>query len=462
MHLHFIKFCRALVMLAISSTVFAAELVVGDGGSYTNIQAAVDAASEGDVVLVKPNSDPKGWRENIIINTNNITLRGDADAAKANLYDQVCPVVYLDGCETLAASESCGASVVTVNGSGVSIEKIFLRHGYIIFNDSANNSVLTGSCVAGYKAEIIRTSSPGPTGITISNNVFQGGNSKSIDIYGDNHVVKNNQLFAVDNGIMVSGDGGIIANNSIYQSNDCSIDYAGDNGVIENNLILSGDDGIDYDGDNPTIRGNVVEGMADNNMDVNCSSCTGGLISDNRIVGSVDDSEGICVSSGVAMTIENNFVIFASEHGIEFSGQDSTIRNNTIMRSGSEGTSESCLYISGSGNNTISGNTIKYCSYIGIKQSGGDNNTYVNNTIIGSGRTGIKVGNGSDTTIDSNTIKNCQGEGIANHATDTVITENTVTGNRIDICNDNSIATFTGNSNATGGTSTTCVVEQMD
>lgn len=106
------------------------------------------------------------------------------------------------------------------------------------------------------------------------------------------------------------------------------------------------------------------------------------------------------------------------------------------------------------------GNTLFYSTFNSIRQEGGDNNTFRGNTITGSGRAGIRVDSGDSTVVSDNKIIDGQGEGIAvTGGTNTQIIDNTVTGNRTDICDDSgSIATFTGNTFDTGGTTTPCIV----
>ncbi|ETR71290.1 MAG: surface layer protein B [Candidatus Magnetoglobus multicellularis str. Araruama] len=448
------------MMCAISQPVFATELVVGDDETYTSIQAAVDAASEGDVVLIKARTDSKGWRENVVINTNNLTIRGDTVAAKANLYDQICPDVILDGCETPSAPTSCDRTIMTINATGISVERLLFRHGEIIFSDTASNVVLKNSCIIGDNSDVINSEGSVPSAITISSNVFQGGDSESIVLNGDNHVIKDNQFFAIDDGIKITGDDAQIVNNRIYQSNDQGIYIIGDNGLIENNIVIGGEEGIEYKGDNPTIKGNFVRGMYDDAIYVNCSNCSGGLISHNRLVGSSEGDSGISIDNANNMMVVSNHVSLISEEGILFDGGNSIISNNTILRSGIESSGVGGLTVRGYGNSTIENNLVKYSTFIGIEQNEGDGNTYNNNIIFGSGNAGVIIYSGSNTVVNGNTIKNGLGEGIANiGGTNTVITNNTVTGNRTDICNNASITTFTGNSNATGGTATNCIVD---
>lgn len=477
MNIHYlIKFCSILAVLTLFCTqAGAATLVVDDtgGGDYATIQEAVDNANAGDKILIRPHSDPRGWHESVVVNTSDITLVGGqkkgrktAKAAFANHAKQRCSNVYLDGCD----DTDCEKNVLTVNASGVSLERVFIRHGYVEFTASADNGSVLKSCVLGDVNDPIRTSDPGPNGITIRGNVFQGGRSESVDLYGDNHVIKSNWLLPCDDGLRISGDNGQITQNTLRHCNDDMIEYNGDNGTITKNQFLGGDgSAIDYNGDNPTITDNFITGIADDGINVDClesnPACTGGTISKNEIEASTDDDEGIQIANANNFLIENNNIFYSTEHGISFNGQNSAILGNTIVRAGTESTGESAIRIGSEGtysggNNLIENNTLFYSTFNSIRQEGGDNNTFRGNTITGSGRAGIRVDSGDSTVVSDNKIIDGQGEGIAvTGGTNTQIIDNTVTGNRTDICDDSgSIATFTGNTFDTGGTTTPCIV----
>ncbi len=446
----------------------AATLTVdptGAGGAYTSIQAAVDAAASGDTILIKPNPSPTGYNENVVVNTTNLTLRGDTVAPKANLTSQTCPTVVLDGCETPADPTGCYAQIININAAGVTVERLVLRHGSVRFNAGSDNATVREVCVIDGASQALGTFGSPVNSITVDRSVFQGGQSDIVYLQGNGHIVTNNWLVPTDDGIDIQGDNGRIANNTLRTCNDDCLRYSGNNGRIEGNLVIGGDGrGIEYFGDTLTITGNVIENLADDGIGVFCSNCTGGTISNNRITGGgANDNEGIWVSGAINFLIENNQISLASQAGIELGGSNSTIRNNTITRAGTEATSEACIELNesnGLSGNLIEGNWLRLCTFDGIRQVTGAN-TYRNNVIENSGRNGIKIENGDGTVVDANTLTGSGGQGIANltGATNTEITNNTVSGNRTDICNEGTVATFTGNTFATGGTATACVVK---
>ncbi len=457
-----ISICLLFSVLAgVSLRTDAATLCVdpGDGSCFATIQAAIDAAASGDVILIRPNPDSRGYRENLAIATPGLTLRGDTVAPSANVADQQCPAVVLDGCET-PAFPGCGTTLAEVTAADTRFERLLIRHGQIRFGVGANDSIVSELCIVGTDGDPIEAFG-GVYGLVIERSIFQGADSRSIDVSGDDIIVRNNQLFAVDGGIDVSGDNMLIEFNTLYTCNDECIDTSGDNARIENNVLIAGDDGINHIGDNPSIIGNVVDGSPDANIRVRCSlPCTGGTVSGNRAIGNSDDDELIEILDADNFIVEDNFLTLASEDAIAFTGQNSIIRNNTISRSGTESDTEACITVNGNGNNLIENNQLRFCRTRAIDQVQGDNNTYRGNLIQAAGQAGILVTGGANTTVENNTITAGHGEGVANgaSATGTVITDNTVTGNRTDICNDGGIGTISGNTFDTGGAGTACIV----
>ena len=452
-----------------------------DAECHATIQSAVDAASPGDVILIAPHPDGIGYRENIVIDKADLTLRGDTIAPTANILEQSCPQVVLDGCEAPEITGApCGSIVIDVTAANASIERILLRHGQIRFGVGAEGSALREACIVGNASRAITSAFDvdewgnveynNPVhNLTVEDSIFQGGRSFSVRFLGDNAEIRNNQFYAIDNGVRIDGNGTQITGNTMRVCNDDCVRVVGDNTVADGNRLIGGDDGLYIHGNNPTVINNIVEHMADRNIDVSCSDpCTGGLVKGNRAISNVDDDRlirigGQGLTGAVSFIIEDNFLALSSEHGLQFDGQNSIIRRNTIHRAGTESIGEACLYVSGPGANLIEDNVLNLCSFNGILQDAGINNTYRNNIITGSGRGGILIRIGSENTVlDGNQVSGSNGEGIANHGANTSLVNNVLSGNRIDICNEGTIGSFSGNQFDTGGTETACEVELVD
>jgi hypothetical protein len=257
----------ALAALLPAGPAAADTFTVDDTGAadFTTIQEAVDAAASGDTILIRPNSDSRGWRENVVVATANLTLRGDTVAANGTVNSQTCPTVFLDGCETPADPTGCDANVVSVQATGVIVERVFLRHGYVEFTATGGDSTFRESCVLGDTSLALRNANPGPNAFTIDRNVFQGGTAESVDLWGNNHAVTGNRFFTSDSSVEIVGDDMRVIGNAIRGCNDRCFYLSGDRATVANNQVIGGDGhGINIygDGDGHSITGNFISGVS--------------------------------------------------------------------------------------------------------------------------------------------------------------------------------------------------------
>ena len=446
----------------------AATLCVNpsDPACHATIQAAVNVANPNDIILITPHPDVRGYRENVVIATPDLTLRGVASAPSANILEQSCPDVIVDGCQTPNEPVSCGAMVVSVDAANTRIERILLRNGYIAFTDGASGSEFSEACVIGAQENPIRNHSvgQGADDLVVSHSIFQGGASNSIRLNGDRIAIQDNHFLTIDDGIEIIGNHSLIANNEFRSCNDRCLNLSGDHVQVVGNRMFGGDSPILVVGDQLTIIDNVVEQSRSVTISITCSgfvsnSCTGGLIARNRVVSSNDDNELIRVFEGNQFIIEDNLMALATEIGLEFYGDNSIIRRNVVYRSGSESSSEACFVLGGSGN-LVEDNQARLCSFGGFRLASGSDNIYRNNLVVQSGLSGIRICTSCDDTIlDGNQVLNAHGDGISNRGNRTVIVNNILSGNRTDLCNNGSIAELTDNSFETGGSTTACVTE---
>lgn len=95
--------------------------------------------------------------------------------------------------------------MLQVNAAGVSIELIFRRLGYSELRATAENGALRQSCVLGDTSDAIRTTNPGPNGLAIHRNMFQGGTN----------TCRNNRIIGGGFvGIQVANGGGTIVDDN--------------------------------------------------------------------------------------------------------------------------------------------------------------------------------------------------------------------------------------------------------
>ena len=177
-------------------------------GDYATIQSAVNAAQNGDVILVSPGT----YREALRISGKTITLASE---------------FYTSGDLSLV-------SQTVIDGGG--------------------NTVITVDSTVGPEAQII--------GFTIRNGEDGIATRAKMNIL-------NNHILNTTDGIDSTGGGGLIKSNTFENNRDDGVDFdQASSGIIENNLIRSnGNDGIeirlhDYTGPELSIviRGNIIEG----------------------------------------------------------------------------------------------------------------------------------------------------------------------------------------------------------
>jgi len=200
-----------LAVLA-SSAANAATLVVDSMGSgtHTTIQAAVDAATAGDIIQINPHSDSKGYRENVVVNTANIILRGNTNGATASEDSQTCPTAVIDGCETAEDSSGCGATQLLISAADVTVERLTFRHGEIRIDTGGDNATFSEICVIDPENDAIQTTNGSGdqvrvNGISVDRSVFQGGRSQNIAIVSNNASITASTFFAADDGIQIYG-----------------------------------------------------------------------------------------------------------------------------------------------------------------------------------------------------------------------------------------------------------------
>jgi parallel beta-helix repeat protein len=470
------------LLLAIGSSLaapaMAATLCVNPAAGppcYATIQAAVTAAADGDLILISPHPGPKGYHETVTIATPNLTLRGDtAVVPSASVVAQQCPPVYLDGCETSSNPDGCGTPHIEVTASGVRFEKLTVRNGRIEFRDGADQGTVNQVCIINGKSPGIRIGgTPVPNQCTVTRSVFQGGNGDSVYAGGGNgHVVSDNQFLMTDGSAAVISFSeslrATISNNTIRNANDGNgIQYISgpttvlaDGAVISGNVIIGSDyNGIYYRGKFPTITNNVIEGQGDDGIYVNDAFGPGGLVAHNRVIGSSEDDEGIYVN-GDGIVIEHNFIALVSRRGIDVAGTGNIVRYNEIYRNARGSSADACIRCGGTGT-TVLENQVHLCGGLGIYVVG-TTATVQGNQVSDCGSTGIYVSEFGGHTVSGNTVTNNHGEGLGfgDAVTGATFTNNTLTGNRIDLCKDaGASGVVDGGSNTltTGDLATPCV-----
>ena len=270
--------------------VSAATLEVGSGKPYATIQAAIDAATSDDTVLVHPGI----YEENIIIDKSLIVV--SVDGAEVTIIDaQGVPIgVLINGAETIATFD--GFTVDNYDTVGI-LAGAFrdTLQGVPLGDDPVEvhilNNIVKPPTVAPPHNNNIQLGA-GTTGTIIGNEV-SGALLESPDWSGSGILVASSNDVLISNNYVHNSEGGIqILGYVEYQGRP-----AAQNNIIENNLVENCEAGISVQGNsidtiiryNDVLNNDVgIESMAYDLSWPEHSTPSGTEIHYNNIVGNKD------------------------------------------------------------------------------------------------------------------------------------------------------------------------------
>ena len=344
-------------IMVVSAGIAGAQLLAADGpivvdrsggGDYTTITDAVEAAVDGDTVLVRPGT----YTEAFVIDKD-ITLTGDGPVDRiiieapedgpqfSGLPSDFYALLLQDAGEaTISGLTFRGEpSIVIISGGSPTIEdSVFDNVGWAY--DGSNISPLGSSIVvAGESSALVSGNTlvdGGPIGVFGGSTPHVEGNT----LTGGPHVYLANH-----------GEGTVIEANDIDGTFRWGIGvFDFDPITIEGNTITNpGDDGINFSSGSGIIRGNVISGaqlvgiiagrgpatvagneLTDSRVAI-AYSVAEGLIEDNTVVGGV---AGIVVT-GKSPLLRGNVVRGVEERGIVVgTGTSPTLSGNTSCDNG--------------------------------------------------------------------------------------------------------------------------------
>ena len=332
----------ALAALLVSGAMSATAVTLLVPQDHATIQAAVDAAQAGDVILVA-----KGTYDPFVVDgKTGITLKGKGKP-EVDATGMAAPAaavlnssgIVLEGFVFRSPDDVGEADgVLVLSSTDVTIRKCTIED---IGSDGIRSSDSSGLLIE--KCTIQRTSSDGiefdeddalllppPTASIIRKNKFLNIGDDGIDLDGNGHLVEKNTVDdtgsagikveggpnnvveknkirnAGDRGVNVEGDDNLVVRNKISDGNSDGIRARGTRNLYEKNKIKNHDDGFDVEATDSEFIGNKISNCGDHGFDIGSSDnpTTGNLVEGNKI--SKCDQNGIYVHEASNNTFRGN------------------------------------------------------------------------------------------------------------------------------------------------------------
>jgi parallel beta-helix repeat protein len=357
----------AVVFHLIPTPIPPSPAVVTIRGTFPTIQAAIDAAENGDVIVIEPGI----YRENINFRGKAITLRStapdDPEVVAATIIDggNNGPVVTFRNGET---RESVLSGFTAIGGSGTRVRLVWepgkeLYYGYfggailvIGSSPTIEKNIITGSmskCTGGGIA-VVAYSSPAIRGNTITWNRARNGSGIAV-IHHSSPAITGNTIRGNTAGF--SG-GGILVRYHSYP--------VVENNTIRENTAIDGGGILVSNHSSPTITGNTItHNISETEAGgiyvtvYSSPTITGNIIADNKAQGA---GGGIVVGFDSSPAITANRITdnTAGAHGggiFLMVRASPAIKNNTITGNRAESVGGG-IALFGYSTSTVTGNTI--------------------------------------------------------------------------------------------------------
>jgi parallel beta-helix repeat protein len=435
-------------------------------GSYTTIQQAINAATDGDTINVSPGT----YNENVVVNKTvslvgaggettiidgqniDITVRVSASnvaisgflITKGNMESlHIAPTAFF--CNIYDNTVSFGREYgISLFGGNHQVHGNFV-HDIGDINGNGAIEIAQSSYSSVYNNTVYSTIGPtrgiginnGSFNQVYNNTVYSSNSGVQVDWYSNNNSIFNNKFYNCLNGISFlnsAHDNQIFDNQISLSANAIYLDSGAYGNLIQNNKITNNSVGfLIRNSTSNNIYSNVVDGTSTgitldsyssnnfisyNNVTNNRNGisigryCSNVTISDNFILNNTGIGIG---TSGTSNSIISSNIITGSQESISISqsSSDIIVTNNFITFSNSTG-----IRFSDSGQRiTVSGNVVQYSGLAGISAWGVydalliKNNT-VQNTGYLTGGNGMFFNDAAGILIEQNLIENSVGSGI--------------------------------------------------
>lgn len=385
----------------------AGTIAFPDGGAgFVTLQDALDAAADGDVVVIAPGE----YRGNFTLDDKlGVTLKGNG-------------VVSIDA-RPLGATGS-GPALVATNCPGLRIEGLSFR-----------NAAGADAAGAGLRVN-------GSDAVTLKKLVVTG-----CETYGilaqqcEGLRLEECELRGNVGGVHLEGNQAELRRVTVENDGQQGITVFGDDATIERSVVavIRGGGGINISGARPTIRKCTVTAVLDQGTSGIATSGGNPDLRHNRVVGC---DVGMFVIYGAEGVVKGNEFVRCSSSGLRLGNVSHTltIKGNLVSRCGGPG-----IWVEGDFQYLVD-NRVEECGDDGFRVFGASC-VLEGNRAIGNQRDGIDIdASAVGVVLEQNVVKRNGAEGIDNSGTDTHLLENVVTKNRIDFAADGTHIDDGGNS----------------
>jgi parallel beta-helix repeat protein len=205
---HFILFIGLILLTTGSSA--AATLTVGPGQAFTTIQSAIDAAKNGDTILVNEGT----YNENPVIKTNGISILGKNNE------------------KTIIEAKKTSSGIRIDQANNVVISGFTVKNSFGGFADAAGITI--------YKGNGNNISNLIVTGNSVGISIYQGSNNNIVS----GNIIESNSGYGI---YLYASNDNKIYNNNIKNNKIGVYSYSSKTNQFYQNNFLDNNDGQAYD-----------------------------------------------------------------------------------------------------------------------------------------------------------------------------------------------------------------------
>jgi len=378
---------------------FTTTTIIRVPDDYPTIQAAVDAASSGDTIMVHAGT----YQEHVTL-YKSLVLQTNEGAT-------------IDGGGSLS-TVTITAGGCTVSGFNVTGSGSHPNQNAGIRIDSSDNSI-SGNIIRGNKCDGILLN--GEENAIMVNSISENEGNGLYVGWGHRNTIEDNTISGNGGyGLYLYGWSNIVSGNTISDNGDYGLYLSGDGNILRDN-IMSGNDrnfGVSWNIYNDVDTSNTVDGrliyyLVGVEDDVIGSASNAGYVlvidSQNITIGDLaltNNDRGVYLY-GCYGCLVDNITAQDNDYGIYLQTCSYCTAQNCTMTGNGQG-----IYLSGSIGNIVTGNIIQTSDYTGIALEGSDGN-FLTGNIARDNQWGISLSYSYDCRIEHNLVTQNEHDGIS-------------------------------------------------